>query len=382
MPDALTAITNLRMQVTDEQPELVEQIYELEDLHERKLWHQLTQKVVELFADERSRLYRHQLFTQFLATVEDKINPLAYVSLGISASELCATPQESIVFLQKICDKVEDENVRKFAELRIASYCLQTGEVPRARKIIDSASKLVDELQTTDSTIMAMYYGVSCEYYKHKREYTAYYRNALLYLACIDINTLSREQQQQKAYDLAVAALLGDKIYNFGELILHPIAQTLDGEYKWLHDLVFAVNSGDIVAFQNIKPSLEKAPIVQSSIAFLDQKICLMALCECVFKRPTTDRVLPFDAIATETKLQTGSKVEILVLKALSLGLIEGTIDQVDKTVTVTWLQPRVLSNDQIAVMRSKLGDWDREVNTLVDWMQTEGKQVWAQTRA
>lgn len=382
MPDALTAITNLRMQVSDEQPELVEYIYELEDFHERKLWHQLTQKVVQLFADDRSRPYRHHLFTQFLATVEDKINPLAYVSLGISASELCATPQDSIAFMQKIAEKVEDENVRKFAELRIASYYIQTGEVPQAKKIIDGASKLVDELQVTDQAIMAMYYGVSCEYYKHKREYTAYYRNALLYLACIDITTLSRAQQQQKAYDLAVAALLGDKIYNFGELILHPIAETLDGEYQWLRDLVFAVNAGDIATFQNIKPTLEKAPILQSSVGFLDQKICLMALCECVFKRPTTDRTLPFDVIAAETKLQSGSKVEILVLKALSLGLIEGTIDQVDKTVNVTWLQPRVLSLDQVAVMRAKLGDWDKEVSTLVDWMQDEGKQVWAQTRA
>ena len=34
-------------------------------------------------------------------------------------------------------------------------------------------------------------------------------------------------------------------------------------------------------------------------------------------------------------------------MRALSLGLIRGFIDEVDRVVTITWLQPRVLNTDQ-----------------------------------
>ena len=35
-------------------------------------------------------------------------------------------------------------------------------------------------------------------------------------------------------------------------------------------------------------------------------------------------------------------------MKALSLGLVKGSIDQVDKKVHMTWVQPRVLDRNQV----------------------------------
>jgi 26S proteasome regulatory subunit N9 len=53
-----------------------------------------------------------------------------------------------------------------------------------------------------------------------KAEYGPYYKNSLLYLACVDIATdLTAEDRLTRAHDLSVAAFLGDQIYNFGELV-------------------------------------------------------------------------------------------------------------------------------------------------------------------
>lgn len=48
------------------------------------------------------------------------------------------------------------------------------------------------------------------------------------------------------------------------------------------------------------------------------------------------------------------TQVELLVMKALSVGLVRGSIDEVDKRVHMTWVQPRVLDLQQV----SWLGPW------------------------
>lgn len=42
------------------------------------------------------------------------------------------------------------------------------------------------------------------------------------------------------------------------------------------------------------------------------------------------------------------AQVELLVMKALSVGLVKGSIDEVDERVHMTWVQPRVLDLQQV----------------------------------
>lgn len=44
-------------------------------------------------------------------------------------------------------------------------------------------------------------------------------------------------------------------------------------------------------------------------------------------------------------------------MKALSLGLVKGSIDEVERKVHMTWVQPRVLDRDQVmSIMNCFLG--------------------------
>lgn len=49
-------------------------------------------------------------------------------------------------------------------------------------------------------------------------------------------------------------------------------------------------------------------------------------------------------------------------MKALSLSLIRGSIDQIDQTARITWVQPRVLGKEQIDELRVRLDDWSTKV--------------------
>ena len=102
----------------------------------------------------------------------------------------------------------------------IAYAQLLLGDLPACKKSLDECEKLLGEQDTVEPQVNAGYYGVAGDYFKVKAEYGPYYKNALLYLACVDVEKeLSVEDRGARAHDLCIAALLGDTIYNFGELV-------------------------------------------------------------------------------------------------------------------------------------------------------------------
>lgn len=63
-----------------------------------------------------------------------------------------------------------------------------------------------------------------------KADYGDYYKTSLLYLACVDVETdLTEAERVQRAHDLALAALLSESIYNFGELVRRCPCEGKDG---------------------------------------------------------------------------------------------------------------------------------------------------------
>jgi len=87
-----------------------------------------------------------------------------------------------------------------------------------------------------------------------------------------------------------------------------------------------------------------------------------MSLIDLIFRLPSSSRVsIPLSTIASETKLPL-PEVEYLIMKALSLNLCKGEIDQVDSIVNVKWVQPRVLDLNQIGEVGKRLDEWSIKV--------------------
>ena len=210
-----------------------------------------------------------------------------------------------------------------------------------ARKDLDQCEQILDTFDSVESVVHAAFYRVSADYHQAKHEFAAYYRTTLLYLACIELESLSLEDRQRIAYDLSIAALVSDSIYD-----------------------VLAAHMG-------------KNDLLKEHQNFLYQKISLSALTETVFRRPPHDRAMTFTEIAQQTKVQP-NEIEHLIMKALSLGLVRGTIDQVAEVARITWVQPKVLDKGQIVNMRERLRAWDDGVNKLGNWIESSGQEIWA----
>jgi len=128
-----------------------------------------------------------------------------------------------------------------------------------------------------------------------------------------------------------------------------------------LVELLFAFNAGDIDKFHGLAGHWKKQLDLAAQEGEMLEKIVLLCLMEMTFKRAATNRRLTFQDIASEAKIPL-DEVEMLVMKALSLNLVKGSIDEVDRCVHMTWVQPRVLDKTQIGVMKEKMKIWSSMV--------------------
>ena len=126
---------------------------------------------------------------------------------------------------------------------------------------------------------------------------------------------------QNLAFDLSLSALLGDNIYNFGELLAHPIVSInypnflsdytlklftllihymfillhvlqikslLGTKVEWLYYILQAFNSGDLVRYQELcrvhNAALRAQPALVQNEKRLLEKINILCLMEIIFR--------------------------------------------------------------------------------------------------
>jgi len=367
----------------DEAPdELQPLILDFENFWERKLWHQLTDALVQFFSHPGSAPQRLPFYKVFILKFADKINQLKLVELGLKAATQCKDDRERLSFLQSVAKKVDNENSQDalvYATAAVSRVKLSLGDFDGARKDLDEAERILDTFDSVETIVHAAFYDANASYYQRKMDFSNYYRTALLYLACVDLSTMTDSERHKRAYYLSVAALVSSSIYNFGELLLHPILDALkDSEDdSWLRDLLFAFNRGDLAAYDVLSDHVSENRLLDEHSDHLRHKIYLAALTEAVFRRPPHDRAMSFATIAQETKVRP-HEIEHLIMKALSLGLLRGTIDQVDEVAYITWVQPKVLDMKQVGALRQRLIEWDSSINQLGNWIEAAGKDVWA----
>ncbi|XP_034186445.1 regulatory particle non-ATPase 9 isoform X1 [Osmia lignaria lignaria] len=352
---------------------------QLEELYNKRLWHQLTLKL-ETFVKHPALQKGDnliQLYGNFLSTFESKINPLSLVEILAHVVQQFQDKQEAIKFLEKSETKVKSNNEAvALCKVLIGQILLEKlNNQEQAKKIIEDVGTMLDNADGV-TTVHGRYYLLASRLYRLQGKHAEYYRTALRYLGCIDLNSLSRQEQEQHAFFLGLAALLGEGVYNLGELLAHPVLQSLKGTpNSWLVDLLQAFNAGDIVALEKLKPQWSKVADLAAQELKLRQKISLLCLMEMTFKRQANNRQLTFAEISQETRLPLG-EVELLVMKALAQGLVRGAIDQVAETVNMTWVQPRVLDRTQIAGMVQRLDGWCKDVSSMERLLESRASEI------
>uniref|UniRef100_A0A8C0K2S3 Proteasome 26S subunit, non-ATPase 13 n=1 Tax=Canis lupus dingo TaxID=286419 RepID=A0A8C0K2S3_CANLU len=309
--------------------------HRLEELYTKKLWHQLTLQVLDFVQDpcfaQGDGLIK--LYENFISEFEHRVNPLSLVEIILHVVRQMTDPNVALTFLEKTREKVKssDEAVI-LCKTAIGALKLNIGDLQVTKETIEDVEEMLNNLPGVTS-VHSRFYDLSSKYYQTIGNHASYYKDALRFLGCVDIKDLPVSEQQERAFTLGLAGLLGEGVFNFGELLMHPVLESLRStDRQWLIDTLYAFNSGNVERFQTLKTAWGQQVSQEGQ---LSAPATLLAL------------------------------VELLVMKALSVGLVKGSIDEVDKRVHMTWVQPRVLDLQQIKGMKDRLEFWCTDVRSM-----------------
>lgn len=359
--------------------DLAEKWAKIEDFFNKKLWHQLTVELQSLVRHPSMQAGDNLvvLYNSFVSEFEGKLNPLSLVQLSQTVLDQIKDADEALAFIGKVGDKVK-ANTEALALSRVLVGQIKLHKQDKQKETKDLIDEIEVLLNDVDgiSPVYSHFYLLASDLYRKQGRHAEFYRSSLRFLGCTDISTMSKDEQSKQAFFLALAALLGEGVYNFGELLAHPVLDTLkETENGWLVDLLLAFNTGDVPRFRQIKPKWSTQADLAANEILLFEKVCLLCLMEMTFRREATERQISFKEIAEATSLPI-NQIELLVMKALSQGLVKGRIDQVDGVVHLTWVQPRVLDKEQLKVMMTKIDSWCSAVSQMETLIENKAGDI------
>lgn len=348
-----------------------------EEFHDKKLWHQLTNQVDAIIKEPTMQNHLIRIYKDFIATFETKCDPLRLALIAMTVVEKYESAEEGIAFVERVQDKVKATN-QALALCKVLVGAVRLHKLQQQKEvkiIIEETEALLDQYDGV-SPVHSHFFLLASDLSKIQGKHAVFYRSSLRYLGCTDVSALPKEKQAEHAFFLSLAALLGDNIFNFGELLAHEVLQSLKGtENEWLIDLLTAFNSGDVAKFQALKAKWGGQRDLAHNEALLFQKVCLLCLMEMVFRREANQRQITFQEIAQATTLPE-DQVEILIMKALAQGLVRGRIDQVSGSVSLTWVQPRVLDSSQLTSMLGKISGWVQSVGSMEVLIENKAGEI------
>jgi 26S proteasome regulatory subunit N9 len=63
-------------------------------------------------------------------------------------------------------------------------------------------------------------------------------------------------------------------------------------------------------------------------------------------------------------------------MKAMSLELVKGNIDEVDELVHINWILPRYLSRNHLEIMARKLDAWETKLDQVIKHVEGQSEEL------
>ena len=349
-----------------------------------RLWHDLTAPILQYVTTlekEQPNQVLIDFYNLFIGDLEAKINYLKYARMVVICSRKYMKKEEANEFLKKISERLRVEReAQLLIEIEMAANLLFMGKLVECGDELIKLKSEIEKFQSPDIIIYSEFYKAYALYFDRRRDYEQFYQYALQYLAYTPESIIEARDKIEWSIKMGMAVLLGKTIYNIGELVEKDILKSLTNtEYIWLYNLLQAMDNAKVSEFlnaiQEYRPKIEAIPEIKESMEYIHVKIKILALLDLVFRRQKEDRTITFSTVAKITEVKE-EEVEWLLIKAMSLDLIRGEIDQVDATVKITWVKPRTLDPQRIQIVRDTIDKWKNKVQGILKDLEENTKEL------
>ena len=102
---------------------------------------------------------------------------------------------------------------------KIASLQLKRGEKILVKGVLDKHKEAIEGLVGAEPIVHASYYYAAAMYYQEMGPAEDFYQNALMFLAHSPYQELPEKERMDLAVNISLAALTGEGIFNFGEVV-------------------------------------------------------------------------------------------------------------------------------------------------------------------
>ena len=361
--------------LSQKHPSLKTLFDEIDSNMNQHLWYQLSENIITL--SQSPELQQGNDLVEFyngvVFFIEPTMNPMKYLEYVENMLHNYKNRMtEALQFVENIENKHKDfKGEAKISIKILKGFCyLELDKMYELEDIINTTEVDFTGKFEIDSALYAQYYKLSTLFYEKKKDYDKFYNNAFQYLAYE--TKLNDEDKLNLCYKMCSAMLIGEKLYNFEELIEKDFFKLMKGsKYDWISNLILSFNSAKVDQFLSMleqnKKNIEENEILKGKCDFLPIKIRIAALLELIFQKNKTERTLSFDEIC-KVCLTEEDKIEYISIKALSYGLIKGYIDQAERKLYVTWIQPKYLSVGKLEVLKDRINSWiDKAQKVLGD---------------
>lgn len=361
-------------------PELSEQIDQLAKYAEAKLYHQLTQVLLEFLnnpafetASAASELL--DFFNGYIRSFESKFDKVRWVQiLAIVCKK--QEPQVALDLIGSFEASVAGHRDAKYLcqSLKGEKLTLK-GDTDAAKELLDTLGKEIDDAYEVDALIQSQFQKTNALLWKTINRWQDFYKSSILYLKFTPLSTIPEKDRPQLAFEIGVAALIAEEEFNFGELLQQELMPCLDGSPQaWIKDLLQAFGEGKFdlydAALSKHRAQIDATPLLKSAEStVLRPKMCALALMELAFRKPKKQRRLSFEEIAEHCRV-TAKEVEFLIMKSMCAKLVKGQIDEVAQVVIVTWVKPRILDNLRVDLLRQRVDTWQKQTGLLLEHLE------------
>ena len=369
--DSFKLIQNL----SGKHPNLKALFDEIDSNLNQRLWYQLSDNLIALSNKPELQQGKDliELYNGLIFFIEPTLNPMRYLEyVQNMLHNYKDNMEEGLTFVENIEKKNEKKykGEEKIFIKIIKGFCyLELKKLYELEEIVKNTEQDFSSNIEIDSSLYAQYYKLSTLYYEKMEDYDNFYNNAFQYLAYE--TKISDEDKLDLCYKMCSAMLIGEKLYNFAELIEKSFFKLMAGsKYEWISNLILSFNSAKVDQFLSMVKQNEKQikdnPILKNRYEFLQIKIRIAALLELIFQRNKNERTLTFEEICKVCDTNN-ENIEYICMKALSHGLIKGYIDEVEKKLVVNWIQPKYLEKEKIVMLQDRFTAWIEKSKKVLD---------------